>query len=502
MSPPSLFGGLPEYRNPTDIANEVWAPYGPEITTAMREEALPILQQKLAANEETRKKRQDIETEYAAGQYALNAFRSSPEWPLLNPEYRMVVEGNAYGMKLPYPWQMMMPHAVGSKPANGTDIKKSDPNAVDILGQPIEDGVGNYQPINQDGHWGWMHIAPQTVMADTADGKGLFNKLSGQQVAPLPGSVHRAQFVPGPNGMLLATNPFGAYMNNGGVVPNAVSPPTAATISTGPRPVQTVDPATRLPVTTFVPMTTIHQKVGQGSVPAPAGSAGPAGSVNRVPNPGSSNNGTTQSPPAPRPLSQNNGTPPGSMTFSKASMSPQQLVTEQQKLKQYDIALERMQDLRGRLAALDAQHPGALSSLMQDAKLKEMANPDPGYVRGLINRLLPNDPNTTKIVSDYMTMMEDINQIRSATGATSFKGPEAFQAMLTQRGNFMSNPKVALEVMDNTIGILNSQATPLREMLKHYGQPVGGNVPPASPRNATGLENMSTQDLLNALGKP
>ena len=72
--------------------------------------------------------------------------------------------------------------------------------------------------------------------------------------------------------------------------------------------------------------------------------------------------------------------------------------------------------------------------------------------------------------------------------------------MLQHFEDLMNANKMDARTLKATLGEVNA-------WVQTYAHPAqtGGmiqNVPPAPPRNATGLENMSTQDLLNALGKP
>jgi hypothetical protein len=57
--------------------------------------------------------------------------------------------------------------------------------------------------------------------------------------------------------------------------------------------------------------------------------------------------------------------------------------------------------------------------------------------------------------------------------ATGFRGQQAFEALLGQRGNMLGNPDVFKKVLKNSMESLVQQLRPMVKTLNESGQPVG-----------------------------
>ena len=77
---------------------------------------------------------------------------------------------------------------------------------------------------------------------------------------------------------------------------------------------------------------------------------------------------------------------------------------------------------------------------------------------------------------DYITTKEGINAVRQALQATGFRGPEAWGALLEQRGTLLNRPDVTRGVIDQSIKILQGQVGQAYNMLGER-QPNVGTAP-------------------------
>lgn len=88
-------------------------------------------------------------------------------------------------------------------------------------------------------------------------------------------------------------------------------------------------------------------------------------------------------------------------------------------------------------------------------------------------------PREAKVAALFVSGKEDINTIRKQYNATAFKGPQALDAMQNLFGNPLSNPKVTLNVMRQTLESLNAQKKNIIDAFKEHGLPEPSYVRPS-----------------------
>jgi hypothetical protein len=77
-----------------------------------------------------------------------------------------------------------------------------------------------------------------------------------------------------------------------------------------------------------------------------------------------------------------------------------------------------------------------------------------------------------KFVADFSSLAEDINVLRSTYGATGFRGADAFEVLLGQRGSLLGNPEIFKQTLKNTLQSVVSQLEPIAQGLTKSGASV------------------------------
>ena len=108
---------------------------------------------------------------------------------------------------------------------------------------------------------------------------------------------------------------------------------------------------------------------------------------------------------------------------------------------------------------------------MTRAKLSVVADPS-GVTRITIGNMANLSDDEARFAADYASLGEDINVLRGVYQATGFRGPEALQVLLGQRGNLLGNPKVFQRVLTNSLQSVTSQLVPMHRELSRAGQPL------------------------------
>jgi hypothetical protein len=144
-------------------------------------------------------------------------------------------------------------------------------------------------------------------------------------------------------------------------------------------------------------------------------------------------------------------------------------MTGEQKLGQYNIAIDRTQSVLKRLPLLNNLLDAGKINLELDTQ---------GFLKAVLNRSVSMTPEEEQLAGDFRTLTEDINLLRGPLGATGFRGPEAFAALQAQRGQLMARPGITAQVLTNTLRALRAQQAPLAKRFK------GGDV--QSEQNAGG----------------
>lgn len=91
-----------------------------------------------------------------------------------------------------------------------------------------------------------------------------------------------------------------------------------------------------------------------------------------------------------------------------------------------------------------------------------------GMGSGIANfaaRFANMSPQEQQYAQDYITTKEGINAVRQALQATGFRGPEAWGALLEQRGNLLGRPDITRGVIDQSLRILQGQVSQAHNML-------------------------------------
>lgn len=156
-------------------------------------------------------------------------------------------------------------------------------------------------------------------------------------------------------------------------------------------------------------------------------------------------------------------------TFPKG-FTPEQSLSNEQKLKQYGIAIDRIKNVMNSLPILN--------SIIDAGKLSMQMSTD-GFLKAVVNRDMKLTPAEANLVGDMQTLTEDINLLRGPLGATGFRGPEAFSALQAQKGQLLARPDVTKRVLANTLQAMQGQYDPLYNAVhppKKTGAP-----PPADP---------------------
>jgi hypothetical protein len=160
---------------------------------------------------------------------------------------------------------------------------------------------------------------------------------------------------------------------------------------------------------------------------------------------------------APKPPQSNDGVVGG------RSLSPEQAMVTLQKGEAFSNTIDRMVGILGKM--------GGMEGLIARGKASVMANPDGTIKLVFANGFSPSDSDA-KFAADYQSLGEDINVLRGTYQATGFRGPEAFQMLMNQRGNLLGNPKVFKETLRNSLQSVVTQLKPMRQEMEKAGRPM------------------------------
>lgn len=160
-------------------------------------------------------------------------------------------------------------------------------------------------------------------------------------------------------------------------------------------------------------------------------------------------------------------TPTGNIPGAGRSFTPEQVMQTQQKAEAYSNTIDRMTGVLDRVD--DPKFNFA--SFLKRAKLSIASNPD-GTAKLVIANTASLSDDEAKFAADYVSLGEDINVLRSIYNATGFRGPEALQLLLGQRGNLLGNPAVFKQVLGNSLQSITSQLKPIQTQLSRARQPI------------------------------
>jgi len=217
------------------------------------------------------------------------------------------------------------------------------------------------------------------------------------------------------------------------------------------------------------------ETVTQGVIPGqdPKGNATPAPTSN-----------------LPHPLIPGPSVPPA-RNIGEKTLTPNQEMTSEQKLGQYQLAKDRAQ--------MVIQNAPMLASLIESGKLELELDTD-GFLKAIVNRSMPMNAREAQLASDFITLSEDINVLRGPLGATGFRGPEAFQRLQAQKGQLLARPEITVGVLQNTIQALNRQIGPIQKRVG-VSPPAAQPTPNEQPTPAGPAMSKTAQEYLKKRGK-
>lgn len=207
-----------------------------------------------------------------------------------------------------------------------------------------------------------------------------------------------------------------------------------------------------------------------GGIPAPPTAANQSSPTTR--SNGQGGGASTISPPPPLASGDQSqpALPKGSIVAGGRPLTPEQVITNGQKLGALDNTIEILQRVQKGMPMLN--------SLIDAGKIQMQIDPNQGIFKAFVNRAVPMSPEEAQMAGDMASLMEHINTLRGPLGATGFRGEDAFNALQAQRGQLMANPAVTSQVLANTLKALNRTRSPIAQGLKRAGQDTTGNTPP------------------------
>src|ERR1041385_2286371 len=369
--------------------------------------------------------------------------QSIPGFDKLPPMMQAQVALDAYGMKAPsMPFSLGIPRMLST----GTLGAQAPEGQMDVYGRPISPGdLYRIEEVPLTGEHQWVPIKPNIGTEPTAGGGyETVNRYTGKKLNDLEGATNFGALAPvntGVNGEgknvyqrkidLIAPN-----LNAGGGVGAVIGRGTnlAALPSQTMRTIQTTD-AEGNPVTVLQPV------VGGKILPGRGGAVGAGGG-------GGVGTGTgTPTIGAPTVSVSADRTPEGQKIVGRKGLTPLQMMSRDVDVGTLDITRQRFQNIMRNLPLLN--------SLISAEKIHMQTDPQMGIVKAFINRNVPLSKEEAELAADFQTAMEDINKLRQPLGATGFRGPEAFAALIAQAGNPRANPEVTKGVIQRTLQSLN-----------------------------------------------
>jgi len=438
--------GIPQPVAQADIVNKYltdprW------MAPANRQIMQSAMNDELQHNEQLRLVQEQMQTKMAYASNAIHQMQANGTWDQLPPITRAQYLAEASGMQAaPMAAQMMLPHDIAPS-VRGEDI----PPGVTIVGTsdaPKSGSLYRLQYVPMEGRMVAVPLAPQVGITQTPNGEvATFNRQNPNAgITPVSGSSAAGANRLVNQGVDIAGHPIMGRagdilrdLASGNVFAGAgVNPTFIPRVSQGSqlRSISTTDEQGN-PITQLVPVTTttVSQRGTRAGASAPTPSTAVPSSANR--------------------------------TFAKP-FSPEQQLKNTQQLGQYDLAMGRVQNVRN--------HLDLLNGLIDAGKLNLQMDPNQGILMATINRNVPMTKEEEEFIGDFQTMREDINLLRGPMGATGFRGPEAFAALQSQRGQLLARPGITAHVLDNTLNALKVQRDALYNAI--HGKPIAGPVQP------------------------
>lgn len=153
-------------------------------------------------------------------------------------------------------------------------------------------------------------------------------------------------------------------------------------------------------------------------------------------------------------------------TVGARALTPAQVMTTSQKAEAYQNTIDRITGVLSRFDSIPD-----MKSFVKRAGIAIQTDPN-GIAKMIYANNAPLSDDEAKFASDYTSLGEDVNVLRDIYSATGFRGPEAFKALMGQRGNLLSNPKVFKGTLTNTLQSIVTQMAPLAKQLARAGQPL------------------------------
>lgn len=138
-----------------------------------------------------------------------------------------------------------------------------------------------------------------------------------------------------------------------------------------------------------------------------------------------------------------------------------------------------------------------LDSLLSAGKIQTAINPSTGAA--LVTRAAGLSDKEAKVAGDFQQLVEHANLLRGPLGATGFRGHEAWQALQSQRGNLMSDPRITRQVLsgmrDRLVGLNSADKMVITgQGMTPPEQQAGPSAPPPSNGRSVG-------DIVSVKGK-
>jgi hypothetical protein len=172
--------------------------------------------------------------------------------------------------------------------------------------------------------------------------------------------------------------------------------------------------------------------------------------------------------------------------------SPKDVQDTQKNQGQVTLAIQRLQGL--------VDNADVISKAIDAGRISFAIGAN-GTLTALAGRGVKLTPQEAKFASDFQTMGEDINLLRGPTGATGFRGEEAFENLQAQRGRLAQNPQVFKGVLANTLASMKQLQQSNQQFLDKYAPPSGpqqNNVP--APIAGASARPKNSADYLKSIG--
>lgn len=308
----------------------------------------------------------------------------------------------------------------------------------------------------------------------------------GGEIDWVPQAVQqRLQWVMDPNDpqkqVLMSVNPYDPNQNTAVKDLSKINPAMIPQVSNSSQWKQVTQPDGSIALVPVNVSSTRQRSLGGAAPQAPIGAAAPTASPARMPagkGVGSAGSAGMVAPPPPMSDSGMPALPRGAIIAGGRPLTPEQVITNGQKLGALDSTIELVQRVQ--------KNMGLLGNLIDAKKIEMQIDPHQGIFKAAVNRAVPMSPEEAQLAGDFASLMEHINTLRGPLGATGFRGEEAFSALQAQRGQLMANPAVTSQVLANTLKALNRTRDPIAKGLKRAGQDTNTSGVQAPPAGAGG----------------